>query len=607
MEISTLKQVRTLGLFVFLLLGSVLSGRAQLKDQLNGLKMASGDPMSKIGAELAGLKRESELRPRARTGAVAEVQSENSLLQVRAGDYVVVDAVAEGDNTRRLLADLTALGLTKATSFGRVVSGLMPIAALNRMADLRSLRFARPAYQPASLIGQATSGGDRAMGSDLARRETDVIGRRSKIGVLSDSYNSLGGAAAGIRSGDLPGGNNRNGFITPVQVLEDLEPGIGSDEGRAMLEIIHDVAPGAKLAFATALTGEAGFAQNILNLQGAGCNIIVDDILYFTEPFFQDGLVAQAVDVVKSRGVSYFSAAGNSGRNSYESPFRVGGLTSFGSQSVPGGIRTVNAHNFASEGQPADLMQSITVPAGTTIYVSLQYDQPFYSAGRGRNPGASSDLDIFLLSEDSTKVLAGSASNNVGRDPVEVFSFYNNGTYGSNQFNLLIDKTAGPTPGKIKYIIFGRSILNEYNTQSATCYGHPNAAGAVATGAAYFMNTPAFDRTLPLKESSSSAGGVPILFDANGTSVSPVVRSKPELVAPDGVVTTFFHQLTNGEYYFFGTSAAAPHAAGVAALMQEANGGRLSPDTIRETLQETTVEMETPGFDFNTGYGLIDA
>ena len=607
MKNSVSKQCRTLGLFTGLLLGSVLSGRAQLNDQLDGLKMTSRDPMFKIGAELAGLKRAFERQKRPRTDATVAFQPENPLLQIRAGGYVVVDAVAEGNDTGQLMAELTALGLIKAAAFGRVVSGLMPIAALDRMASLKSLRFARPAYQPANRTGQATSGGDRAMGSDLARREADVIGRRRKIGVLSDSYNSLGGAAAGIRSGDLPGTDNRNGFTDPIQVLEDLGAGEGIDEGRAMMEIIHDVAPGAKLAFATAFTGEAGFARNILGLQQVGCDIIADDVFYYAEPFFQDGLVAQAVDIVKSRGVSYFSAAGNSGRNSYETPFRVGGPTSFGSQSVPGGLRVANAHNFAPEGRPADLTQSITVPAGTTIYVSLQYDQPFYSAGRGSSPGASSDLNIFLLSEDSTRIFAGSASNNVGRDPVEVFSFFNNGRYGSNQFNLLIDKAAGPAPGKIKYIVFGRGILNEYDTKSATCFGHPNAAGAVATGAAYFLNTPAYDRTPPVKEAFSSAGGVPILFDVNGVPIPPVVRPKPEVVAPDGVVTTFFQQLVNGEYFFFGTSAAAPHAAGVAALMQEASGGSLSPDANRDTLQTTAVEMETPGFDFNTGYGLIDA
>ncbi|MBC7920012.1 MAG: S8 family serine peptidase, partial [Ferruginibacter sp.] len=563
--------------------------------------------MFKIGAELAGLKREFEVQQRSRKGATVEFQSQNSLIQVRPGGYVVVEAVAEGNNVDKLLADLKALGLVKAASFGRVVSGLMPITALDKMAGLKSMRFAHPAYKPLTNVGAVTSGGDRAMRSDLARRNADVTGRRSKVGVLSDSYNSRGGAAGGIQSGDLPGPGNPNGFTTPVQVLEDLGPREGIDEGRAMLEIIHDVAPGAQLAFATAFNGPAGFARNILNLQQAGCNIIVDDIGYSDEPFFQDGIIAQAVDSVKRLGVAYFSAAGNSGRNSYEAPFKEGGPVRFGSRSVRGGYPARNAHDFARGEQPADLMQSITIPRGSTFIAVFQYDQPFYSAGDGSSPGAASDLDLFLLSEDSTRIITYSAELNVGRDPYEFLVLTNNGSFGSDRFNLLIDKYEGPAPGTIKYILWDSGTINEYGTGSATCYGHPNAAGAIAVGAASFANTPAFGVTVPLKQGFSSAGGIPILFDPNGNPIAPVARRKPEVVAPDGALTTFFIQLILGQYYFFGTSAAAPHAAGVAALMQEANGGRLSPDAIRETLLKTTVEMETPGFDFNTGYGLIDA
>ncbi len=82
------------------------------------------------------------------------------------------------------------------------------------------------------------------MKADVARTTYSVTGAGVKVGVLSDSYNKLGGAAAGIASNDLPAAG--------VQVLQEL-PGLGgSDEGRAMAEIVHDVAPGAAIAFNTA-------------------------------------------------------------------------------------------------------------------------------------------------------------------------------------------------------------------------------------------------------------------------------------------------------------------------------------------------------------------
>ncbi len=62
-----------------------------------------------------------------------------------------------------------------------------------------------------------------------------------------------------------------------------------------MLQVVHDLAPAAQLYFATADVSEAGFASNIIALRNTyGCNIIVDDVAYFDEPAFQDGIVAQA-------------------------------------------------------------------------------------------------------------------------------------------------------------------------------------------------------------------------------------------------------------------------------------------------------------------------
>ena len=79
-----------------------------------------------------------------------------------------------------------------------------------------------------------------------------------------------------------------------------------------MAEIVHDVAPGAEIAFNTADFGQAAFAQGIVDLSNIGCQVIVDDIYYLAEPYFQDGIIAQAIDKVVKEGVTYFSAAGNS-------------------------------------------------------------------------------------------------------------------------------------------------------------------------------------------------------------------------------------------------------------------------------------------------------
>ncbi len=149
--------------------------------------------------------------------------------------------------------------------------------------------------------------------------------------------------------------------------------------------------------------------------------------------------------------------------------------------------------------------------------------------------------------------------------------------------------------------------IDEFDTASGTIFGHANAAGAEAVGAAYFGFTPEFGVSPPVVEWFSSAGSTPIFFDASGVPLpTPAVRAKPGIVAPDGVSSTF-------PGLFFGTSAAAPHAAGVAALILEA-AGPLPPADVYAALEGTAIDMDDPatagfdvGFDYGTGFGLVDA
>src|SRR6185295_14261531 len=141
------------------------------------------------------------------------------------------------------------LGAQNVAITGRIVSARLPIPAISVLDTLVTLRFAQPAYS-ATNAGLVTSQGDRAMRADIARAGLGLTGAGVKVGVLSDSFDCHSGAASDVANGDL----------APVTVIQD-EPGCasGTDEGRAMLQIVHDVAPGASLAFATAFAGTASF------------------------------------------------------------------------------------------------------------------------------------------------------------------------------------------------------------------------------------------------------------------------------------------------------------------------------------------------------------
>jgi subtilisin family serine protease len=443
--------------------------------------------------------------------------------------------------------------------------------------------------------GLITSQGDRAMRSDVARDRFRVDGTGVKIGVLSTSFNRLGGAAQDIASGDLP----PTGTVLADNLTGELSRGI--DEGRAMLQIIHDIAPGASLIFYAVTNTQKSFADGIRALAAQGAQIIVDDLSFPNEPMFQDGIIAQAIDEVVKQGIPYFAAAGNSARDSYQSDFKSAGF-------FPG---YGELHDF-DPGAGVDLYQSITLAKNDSLTLSFQWDSPL---ARSTN-----DLDIYLVDNTKQKILAGSRLPNVGGDPIENLTFRNDGSFGSDQFNLIIAKRSGSAPGLMKYVASGSSTfkINNYNTNSSTVYGGGNARGVTSVGAAPYFLTPAYGVNPARLQDFSSAGGTPILFDERGNRLpKPEFRPQPKFVGSDNTNTTFFGtdipQDADGFPNFLGTSAAAPHVAAVAALMLQANP-RLSPAEINRALEQTALDMDDPntpgfdvGFDYGSGSGLIQA
>jgi hypothetical protein len=249
-----------------------------------------------------------------------------------ASDSVFIEIISiEGftQDLKNLIYQAPGFGLTDTIPNGLnplIITGKYPIANLINLTVPPAsnwINYVRPVYPSLNNSGVALTQGDKAQGSDNTREGFGVDGSGVKVCVLSDSYNTVSGnnAAIDISNGDLPGSTNPDGRTTPVQVIKDYPYGSRTDEGRAMLQIVHDVAPGADLGFRTGVISEGDLAQGVIECAQNGCDVIVDDITFITSPFFQDGVVSQAVDSVTSMGVSYFTAAGNFGTKSYESVF----------------------------------------------------------------------------------------------------------------------------------------------------------------------------------------------------------------------------------------------------------------------------------------------
>ncbi|MBV8144532.1 MAG: S8 family serine peptidase, partial [Gammaproteobacteria bacterium] len=411
-----------------------------------------------------------------------------------------------------------------------------------------------------------------------------------------------------------------------------------ADEGRAMLQIIHDVAPGAGLAFYSAENGEADFANGITTLAASGhANVIVDDVGYFDEPFFQDGVISQAVDAANAKGVAYFSAAGNNGQISYEN--KAPSFAKPGSGSNAGETLLTFGMN-GSTAVTSLPVQSPTLSPGQFMGLIVQWDQP-YVAGAPGSPGASSEIDLCVTGAPANSVVVNldgspmtcTGPNLQGTDSLQVLILGNPASNSNDTSATTIDlviglKSGSPQPNLIKVVVAADGLpvsITQFDTQSPTLQGHPGAAGAAAVGASFFAQTPACGvDAVAVLEPYSSAGGDPILFNTSGVRLAaPLYRQKPNFVGPDGVNTSFFGfflkdstfsdtstvpQCLNDASFnnFFGTSAATPHAAAIAALMRQANPA-LTPTQIYDALQSTALPMGGSTPDYLSGYGFIQA
>ncbi len=552
-------------------------------------------PLSVLDAQLASLFYSSSSQAVAMSAFTSGIDHLNNAVTAD-GKFVLIDTVAKNGDGAALLAELRELGLKSGSAYGAVASGYLPVDQIGALVGTNLLQSARESGFATS-VGLVTTQADSTMYADVARANYGVDGTGIRVGVMSDSFNrenSRDSMQQNIASNDLP---------TDTRILQDAAT--GSDEGRAMAQLVHDLAPGSAIDFATAFNGQASFANNILRLAAAGDKVIVDDVSYFAELTYQNGIIAQAVNEVANQGVAYFSSAGNDGKEGYQGAW------------VSGATQTLNNQSYTLM-QFAPGQDYINVRVAASQIFILQWDQPGASAG---GPGATSDLDVFLVNQDGTTIRGGAVASNIGGDPVEVFRFTATGATIGSTLQLRVGvRNGSAAPGEIRLIASGNGAAVDLenplsNTNEGTLYGHHAVEGGMGIAATSFARTPLAGFNPPVAETFSSRGTQKILYDDNGARLAAPEYYGVAVTAVDGGNTTFFASDSAADPdsfpNFFGTSAAAPDAAAVAALMLQANPNLNGAD-IRALMQSTALDMDDvataafdTGYDVKTGSGFI--
>jgi hypothetical protein len=497
-----------------------------------------GQTREQMRAEMRELQ---QFAPAGRVVRGLEVSAQEDLVYV----YIELNA-----GTATQVVDRYAWNVTDRDEGRSLVAAWVGAGRLEELAALEQVRSIRTVMPPVTRTGSVTSGGDVFHRADLARHLHDVDGSGIKVGVISDGVNNWTKARA---TGDLP---------LDLQILKD---GLG-DEGTAMLEIIHDLAPGARLFFHTCGDNLLAFNKAVTALAEAGCHVIVDDIGWIREPFFEDGIIAAHVAaVLATYDLVYVSAAGNAAQSHYQGWYYE--------QEGKAGW-----HDFSHASSDFQDLYLRLEPGGRSRVV-LQWDDRFGASGN--------DYDLYAI-DLKTGTIAG-RSNRVQEgagDPVEWVTVTNYSTL-PRDYAVMVNKYQGDGR-ELELYIYGGSVDERNITPGDSIFGHPAVPGVVAVGA---LNAPA--GTIAFY---SSLGPVTIRHP------SPELRAKPDLTALAGVRVT---GAGGFPMWFYGTSAAAPHVAAATALawnvVPYATGNQ-----IRTAILDTAVELGEAGVDSIYGHGRLD-
>jgi hypothetical protein len=574
--------------------------------------------------------------------------------------YILMSAVTDATVTQ-----LTDAGVTieLRDTARRRVQARVPVSLLQAVSQIPVVNAIRLPTYARRRTGAVTSEGDVILYADNVRSQLVLDGTGVRVGVVSDGLKgtfatgctTCAGASPGpMATGDLPtatGVRNASGVLTSVsggivarsfQSNGDLEglppaspvcadPGAGA-EGTALLEIVHDLAPGAKLSFANGDT-DLAFAQAVSFL-AASNDVVLDDIGFYGEPYDGTSMVssntAAALNNPANPIRAYFTAVGNDADEHYDAPYTDSGIDG----TTVNGIGSIgHLHLFQRSADTTDVLglgaqpyNVVQLPQNGEVAIFLSWDDPFGASGN--------NYDLYLVQQSTGRVVASSADVQSGtQDPVEFIDYVNPGA--QDYFRIVVQNVRDAArPTRLHLFSFqpqcaaaGPAVLappaqdkHNFNTASRSVSAEGDAGGSpvsvVAVGAICSASAGAaasFPSSAPDQSCLDTAHATPEFFSSRGPTLDG--RVKPDIAAIDGVSVTGAGGFSTP---FFGTSAAAPHMGAIAALLLQGApcllnraGSAIDPASARTTLRNAllghAIGLGGPVPDNTVGVGRIDA
>lgn len=526
-------------------------------------------------------------------------------LSLSAGDQNVqvtamVDPAQSVHDAKQIIGSLS--GIIEAES-GNLLQINLPINNLRSLAANPIFLGVRPPAYAHELAGSVQDEGVTVSGASTWQAQ-GLTGKGVKVAILDKGFInytlSIGNdlpAAAKIHIRNFRADAN---FFT-------------TNHGAQVAQIVYDMAPDAEL-WLVAIDSDLEFVEAMDWLISEKVNVINASIgfLHYA-PGDGTGPLADAVNRVNAAGILYVAAAGNdgnlyaSGAYDQESPITFPNLFPSLNEGPGGAGTNQSAHDWnpGAGGGNVDLYNEIT-PWANSISFPLSLPGTCYPvAGSLRwndwdNNPPGEDYDLYIVrSTDagaSWSVFAGSVNNQYAGYPwpVEQVSTCIPKTSINDRIAFFVHKYNSPTGSEYLELYSSISGL-EWSSSLSSLREPADTANAFTVGAYKWS-----DDNIVLLEPYSSQGPV----NGAGGSVPPpsptIAQIKPDITGSDCTQTTLLAE-------FCGTSGAAPHVAGAAALVWQAFPAFTNAQvrSYLETAAENSASDPTPNKDNQWGWGKL--